>query len=147
MTRVTAVVLLLLAVAFTPLSCRSTGIKVGSKKFTESVVLGEMIKSLAEDAKVPVTHYRELGGTKLVYQALLNGDIDVYPEYTGTIAEEILGADVADSQAAMRDALAARDVLMSRPLGFNNTYALGLLKSRASELGIEKVSDLVRHPD
>jgi osmoprotectant transport system permease protein len=144
---VTAVVLLLLAVAFTPLSCRSTGIKVGSKKFTESVVLGEMIKSLAEDAKVPVTHYRELGGTKLVYQALLNGDIDVYPEYTGTIAEEILGADVADSQAAMRDALAARDVLMSRPLGFNNTYALGLLKSRASELGIEKVSDLVRHPD
>ena len=147
MIRAFVIVGMLLGLAFTPLSIRSRGIKIGSKKFTESVVLGEMVKLLAEDARDPATHYRELGGTQLVYQALLKGDIDIYPEYTGTIAQEILGRSVAASASEMRAALRKRGVLMSRPLGFNNTYVLGMLKSRAEELGIEKISDLLRFPD
>ena len=59
MIRVSAVVVMLLAVAFMPLSCRSTGINVGSKKFTESVILGECVKLLAEDAETTTTHFRE----------------------------------------------------------------------------------------
>ncbi len=147
MTRWIATIVVLLLLAFVPLSCRPQGLKVGSKKFTESVILGEMLKSLAEDAGTPTTHYRELGGTKLVFQALLNGDVDVYPEYTGTIAEEILGSDAAASPGAMEAALGERGVLLSRPLGFNNTYALAMLATRADELGIERISDLARHPD
>ncbi|MCG8449408.1 MAG: ABC transporter permease subunit [Pirellulales bacterium] len=147
MTRVALLVLLLLVIAFAPLSFREAGIKVGSKKFTESVILGEMVKLLAEDAQVPTTHYQELGGTRLVFDSLLNGDIDIYPEYTGTIAQEILGEDVSVSMEKMRAALAVRGVVMSRPLGFNNGYVLGMIKARASELGITKVSDLTKHPD
>lgn len=147
MMRTMVVALILLAVAFTPLSCDSDRIIIGSKKFTESVVLGEMIRLLAADARVPATHYRELGGTKLVFQALVNGDVDVYPEYTGTIAQEIIGPEEAGSMDAMRAALEARGVRMSEPLGFNNSYVLGMLKPRANRLGIETISDLVRHPD
>lgn len=147
MTRLIAIVFILLVLALTPLSCQPTGIKVGSKKFTESVILGEMIKSLADDADVPATHYRELGGTNLVFQALVNGEVDVYPEYTGTIAEEIVGVDKAGSLDQMRAALKKQGILMSQPLGFNNTYAMGMIEARAEELRIEKISDLVRHPD
>ena len=147
MTRVLAVVVLLLVVAFTPLSFQSTAVKVGSKKFTESVILGELIKLTVEDAQIRATHYRELGGTNLVFQAMLSGDIDVYPEHTGTIAQEILAGETDGSITAMRTALEERGVLMSQPLGFNNTYAMGMLKSRARELDIKKISDLLRHPD
>ncbi len=147
MIRTFVIVVMLLFVATVPLSCRQQGVKVGSKKFTESVILGDMAKLLVEDAEVPARHYRELGGTKLVFQALKNGDVDVYPEYTGTIAEEIIGREAASSTASMRAALQQDGVLMSEPLGFNNTYALGMTKSRASELEIEKISDLLRHPD
>jgi len=142
-----ATVVVLLAIAFVPLSCRPTAISVGSKKFTESVVLGEMVTLLAEDAGTPASHYQQLGGTRYVFQALVNGDIDVYPEYTGTIAQEIVGPEASTSEAAMREALEAQGVRMSQPLGFNNAYVLGMRRARASELGIEKTSDLVRHPD
>lgn len=147
MTRLVAVVVILLLLAFTPLSCRPEGVKVGSKKFTESVVLGELIGLLVGDAGVSATHYRELGGTQLVFQALVSGDIDLYPEYKGTIAKEILAGRTVDSDADMQSALEAHGVLMSRPLGFNNTYALGMKKTRAQDLGIKTISDLARHPD
>lgn len=138
---------LLLVLAFVPLGRRTASLKVGSKKFTESVVLGEMCQQLAEDAGAAATHYRELGGTQLVFQALVNGDIDVYPEYTGTIAEEILAETELGSLEEMRAALDGRGVKLSQPLGFNNTYVLGMLKPKAEELGIRAISDLVRHPD
>ncbi|MCG8586490.1 MAG: ABC transporter permease subunit, partial [Pirellulales bacterium] len=147
MIRLLVIVVSLLVLAFVPLSCRTEGIKIGSKKFTESVVLGEMAAELAEDAQTPATHYRELGGTQLVFQALLSGDIDLYPEYTGTIAKEILSDASTGDVAAMRAELEKRGVRMSEPLGFNNTYVLAMSKPRAKELGITKISDLVRYPD
>ncbi len=106
MTRLVAVVVILLLLAFTPLSCRPEGVKVGSKKFTESVVLGESISLLVGEADVSATHYRELGGTQLVFQALVSGDIDVYPEYKGTIAKEILAGRNIESDADMQSAKA-----------------------------------------
>src|SRR5690606_8428646 len=122
-------------------------VKIGSKKFTESVILGEILQVLATHAGTPATHYRELGGTRLVYQALLNGDIDVYPEYTGTLTEEIFAGRDLGNDAEIAASLAEEGIRMSRPLGFNITYALGMLRTRAEELGIRTMSDLLKHPD
>jgi osmoprotectant transport system permease protein len=147
MIRVVIWTLILLVVAFVPLSHRQSTVRVGSKKFTESVVLGECLRLLIQDANESATHYRELGGTKLVFEALANGEIDVYPEYTGTIREEILSDESAETLEDIRAAFERRGVAMSEPLGFNNTYALAMLRPRAEELGVTKISDLVRHPD
>ncbi len=106
-----------------------------------------MISVLVEDAGTSATHYRELGGTQLVFQALRNGDIDIYPEYSGTIRSEILAGRALADDAEMAAALREMNVSISRPLGFNNSYALGMKKSRAAELGIARVSDLMRFPD
>ena len=142
-----AAALALLLLAFTPLSCEREGVKVGSKKFTESVILGEMVSLMVADAGFPATHYRELGGSQLVFQALRNGDIDLYPEYSGTIRLEILAGRGLIDDAGVAPALHEMGVSISRPLGFNNSYALGMKQSRAKELGITRVSDLARHPD
>ncbi|MEM1450022.1 MAG: glycine betaine ABC transporter substrate-binding protein [Planctomycetota bacterium] len=136
-----------LVFAFVPLTSEREGPRVGSKKFTESVVLGDVLAGLALDADVDALHARELGGTRILFEALLSGEIDVYPEYTGTIAQEILaGRDVSDLDA-MRAALAEQGVVMSKPLGFNNGYAVGMREARAEELGITTISGLASRPD
>lgn len=119
---------------------------VGSKAFTESVVLGEMVAHLGRSAGADATHLRGLGGTRVLWQALLRGEIDVYAEYSGTIAQEILTGRVLADEAAMRRALAETNVVMGRPLGFNNTYAIGMAEKTAERLGIRTLSDLARHP-
>lgn len=115
---------------------------VGAKKFTESVVLAEMGTQLARDAGAKAER-ADLGGTPALWIALTQGDIDAYPEYTGTITREILKADVSDLDAA----LAPHGVRVSRPLGFRNNYALGMRKDVAAARGITKTSDLRAHPD
>ena len=65
-------------------------VAVGSKKFTESVILGELCSQLAGSTGARAQHRAELGGTRVLWNALLKGDIDLYPEYTGTISQEIL---------------------------------------------------------
>ena len=147
MTRLIVIAVALLCIAFVPWSFQSEGLTVGSKKFTESVILGEVVRGLALDAKVDMMHARELGGTKILFDSLVNGEIDIYPEYTGTIAEEILGGLENPTQSSLRKRLGERGITMSRPLGFNNTYALAMTKARAAELGVTCISDLVRHPD
>jgi osmoprotectant transport system permease protein len=64
-------------------------VKIGSKAFTESVILGEMLSLLARNAGASPVQLRELGGTRVLWNALLRGEIDIYPEYTGTISQEI----------------------------------------------------------
>ena len=120
---------------------------VGSKAFTESVILGEMVAQLARARGADLTHRKELGGTRFVYEALVRGDVDAYPEYTGTIAQEIFaGARVTD-EASMRAALAKQGVRMSAPLGFNNTYAIGMRRAVADKLDIRTISDLAKRPE
>ena len=122
-------------------------VRVASKNFTESVILGEMITLLIRDAGIDATHRRDLGGTRILFGALEFGDIDVYPEYTGTIAEEILAGQGVNGLDAIRAALRTRGILVSRPLGFNNTYAMGMTKERAAELNVHAISDLRAHPE
>ncbi len=121
-------------------------VTVCSKKFTESVILGEMVTQLARSTGVVTRHRAQLGGTQVVWGALLAGECDVYVEYTGTLVEEILAGRALDGEEGLRRALAEHDVRMSRPLGFNNTYALGMREARAAELSVRTISDLAAHP-
>ncbi len=124
-----------------------TTIKVGSKKFTESVILGEMAKVMAVISGIDAEHMAQLGGSRLLFNSLLAGEIDIYPEYTGTIRQELLkGLDLSDQQE-IEAHLNSRGISMTKPLGFNNTYAIGMLPERSKELGLTKVSDLRNHPD
>ena len=119
-------------------------VRIGSKASNENVILGELLAALAREAGAGAEHRAALGGTQIVYQALLKGDIDVYTEYTGTLEKEILAEEHIRSPEQLRAALMERGLAMSEPLGFNNTYALGLLASRAQELNVETISDLAR---
>ncbi len=120
---------------------------VGSKRFTESVILGEIVTQLAGALGVQAQHRREIGGTRILFNALQLGQIDVYPEYTGTITQEILAGENLTSVDDIRAALAKRGISMTAPLGFNNTYVIGVRPETAADLGIATVSDLRAHPD
>ena len=135
--------LILVALAIVPISYEKPGVRVGSKKFTENVIVGELITDAVRSQGVNAKHYRELGGTRLVFNALVKGDIDTYPEYTGTMIEETFADQTIETDAQLSAALADRGIAMTKPLGFNNKYAIGMLKSRAQQLGISKISDLV----
>ena len=120
---------------------------VGSKKFTESYVLGEIAKRTLADAGIPAEHRQGMGGTIILWEALRGGQIDAYPEYTGTIATEILRSDSNVSLDQIRASLEKLGVGMTGPLGFNNTYALVMRRSEAQRFGIRTISDLQRYPD
>ncbi len=137
--------ILLSVIAATAAQAQTT-ITLGSKKFTESYVLSEIAKTLLERAGFMVTHREGMGGTVILWQALLNGDIDAYPEYTGTLSEEILKSPAVMDDVAMRAVLAQRGIGMTSSLGFNDSYSLVMRRGLAQELGIRKISDLKRHP-
>ena len=79
--------------AFLIHSSSAADVVIGSKKFTESYVLGEIAKRTLTDAGIPAEHRQGMGGTIILWEALRGGQIDAYPEYTGTIATEILKSD------------------------------------------------------
>jgi osmoprotectant transport system permease protein len=122
-------------------------VRIGSKKFTEGIILGDIAAASLQRERIRSTHRRELGGTRILWEALLRGDVDVYAEYTGTLRQEIL-TDLRDSDdRALRAGLVARGIGMTAPLGFNDTYAIGMREDRAEQLGIRTISDLARRPE
>ena len=121
-------------------------LKVGSKRFTESYVLAEIIRQQADTAGgVPAVHQQGLGNTAIVLAALRAGSIDVYPEYTGTIAREILKLDTVPPLDEINTRLAPMGLAASVPLGFNNTYALAISTRLAEARRIATLSDLKSH--
>ncbi len=120
---------------------------VGSKNFTEGVVLGELVRGLAASTGRGVEHRQALGGTRLVFNALVSGEIDIYAEYTGTLTHEIFSQSKPTSESDLKDQLAALGLVMSRPLGFRDNFALGMRESVAERLDIRRISDLRGHPD
>ncbi len=123
---------------------------VGSKRFTESYILGEIVNQTLAAAGVNASHQPGLGNTGILEQALASGAVDVYPEYTGTIVRELLkresGKDANPSIEELNQWLAPRGLKVAVPLGFNNTYALAMAESTAQKLGIKTISDLARQP-
>jgi osmoprotectant transport system permease protein len=121
-------------------------IVVGSKIFTEGYILGELAAQTIEASAppVPVTRKLGMGSTGILFQSLSSGAIDVYADYTGTLTEAIIKNPALKSLPEIQAALGKLNLVMSEPLGFNNTYALAVRESFARENNIRTISDLAR---
>jgi len=121
-------------------------VRVGAKNFNEGYLLSEIISQLIESRGFNVERKFNLGGTLICFSALKNGEIDVYPEYTGTISEQILGSHDTESFDELKKAVYNKFKLrMSEPYGFNNTYALATKNATAKRLKLRQISDLRKH--
>jgi osmoprotectant transport system permease protein len=144
MSRGAAAGLLLAALSWQPVPLfAADGIVVGSKVFTEGYVLGEIAAQTVETAtKEAVTRKLGMGSTGIVFEALTTGAIDVYSDYTGTLAEAILKRPDLKSVDEIQSALLEMNLVMSGPLGFDDTYALAVKESFAMEHDLHSISDL-----
>lgn len=125
------------------------GITVGSKQFTENILLGEIYAQLIEaKTDIPVSRKLNLGGTSVCMPAMEKGEIDLYFEYTGTAFNEILDHELTPELTAddiletCITELGEKGLTMFDPLGLNNTYALAIKSSRLAELGVTSISQL-----
>jgi len=152
--RTSALLLLLPLLPLLPLlasACsRPDAIVVGSKNFTESMLLGEIVAQQLVRYDLPVERKLYLGGTFVCHEAIKAGQIDVYVEYTGTAHSAILALPATTDAALVRRAVdstyAARwDLTWTEPLGFNNTFAMLIRGRDAQRLGVRTLSQAVRH--
>jgi len=143
-----SLVALVLALACSASAHAADPLRAGSKRFTESYILGEILRQTAQAAgETSATHSQGLGNTAIVLNALTSNSIDVYPEYTGTLAKEILKLDAVPPLADLNARLASMGLAAGVPLGFNDTYALALRGDDAKAKGITRLSDLRAHPE
>lgn len=123
-------------------------LRVGSKRFTESYILAELLaQQAAPHARTPPQVRQGLGNTAIVYEALRAGQIDLYPEYAGTISQEILKSKEPMTLAQMHQALAPLGLGVAVPLGFNNGYALAMRAQDAKARNVTTLSAMVAHPE
>ncbi len=147
MKRIIFILSLLVLLAVVPRGSSQQGLRVASKVFTESVILGEILTQSIRETDEPATHVMQLGGTRIVYDALKRGEIDIYPEYTGTIIQEIF-ADQSDlDPKQLDDLLLADGIEMSESLGFSNNYAIAVRRETAEKYQLKSISDLASHPE
>jgi osmoprotectant transport system substrate-binding protein len=123
-------------------------IAIGSKNFTEAILVAEMYAQVLEDAGFTVERKFNLGATPVAQAALVSGDIDLYPEYTSTGLLEVLGQEPIADAAGIVEAVRAGyeeqfQLTWLEPSPFNNTNALAMTQAKADELGITSYSDLV----
>ncbi len=124
-----------------------SSLRIGSKRFTESYILAELLaQTAAPHTPTAPQVLQGLGNTAIVYEALRAGQIDLYPEYAGTISQEILKSPQPLSLEQMQAALAPLGLGVAIPLGFNDGYALAMRADDAAARGISKLSDMARHP-
>jgi osmoprotectant transport system permease protein len=143
--RISRVALGLTLLLCATLAAAQDRLRIGSKRFTESYILAQVLAQTAQ-AHAQVEVQQGLGNTAIVYEALRSGSIDLYPEYTGTIALEILKGSGATTLEAMRAQLTPLGLGVDIALGFNDGYALAMRADTAAKLGITRLSDLARHP-
>ena len=135
---------MLAAAAFAVHAADPRPVVIGSKRFTESYLLGEIARETLQQAGVAAVHRQGLGNTAVLFEALSTGAIDAYPDYTGTIARELLKTESTDL-ASLDRALAPLGLGVGVVLGFENTYALAMREDDAARAGIVKLSDLAGH--
>jgi len=119
---------------------------VGSKTFSESHLLAEIGAQLLEANGYAVQRKLGLGGTLIAYEALRRGELDMYPEYTGTLISAVL-KDPALTRDALDRELARRGLSLAPLLGFNNSYAIAVPEALAVRLSLQQISDLSAHPN
>ncbi len=118
---------------------------IGTKIFTEGYLLGELAaQTLETQRSVDISRRFGMGATGIMFEAIKAGEIDLYAEYTGTIAEAILKNPDLKTFGNIQVALSEMGLIMSPPLGFNNTYALAITAEVAREHLIKSISDLAR---
>ena len=133
-------------------ACRGgDALRIGSKNFTEQVVLGEIAAQALEAEGLRVERKLDLGGTFICHEALTAGKLDLYPEYTGTAFTAILKEKPVSDPARVRQAVERAysekwKLAWLPPLGFENTFALVMRGEDSRRLGIAKISDLAAHP-
>ena len=124
---------------------RGETIVVGSKNFTEQLVLGELVAQQLERRGIAVERRLNLGGTLICDRALLTGDIDVYVEYTGTALTAVFHQPIAADSSAVfdtvRDLYARSSRTLLPPLGFNNTFAILVRGDEARALSLRTIDD------
>lgn len=124
---------------------------VGSKNFTESVILGELLAQKLETAGCKVDRRLNMGGTFVCDSAIRNGSIDAYVEYSGTALTAILKQPSMNDRARVNDLVRReyerRNLRWSPPLGFNNTFAMIVRKADAQQHNLRTISDLARMPN
>ncbi|MBK4735676.1 ABC transporter permease/substrate-binding protein [Noviherbaspirillum pedocola] len=136
--------ILLAFLALCCLTADAQSLRIGSKRFTESYILGEILRMTAS-AHAPAEHRMGLGNTAILYEALRAGEIDLYPEYLGTITREILHSDRPATLADINAQLAPLGLAAGVPLGFSDSYGLAMREDLAQRLGITRISDLAAH--
>jgi osmoprotectant transport system permease protein len=129
-----------------PAASAQDPLRIGSKRFTESFILAQVLAQAAAP-HVTVEVRAGLGNTAIVHAALRAGSIDLYPEYVGTIALEVLKDKEAMSLAVMREQLMPLGLGVAVPLGFNDGYALAMREDKARALNITSLTDLAKHPN
>lgn len=123
-------------------------VRIGSKIFTESYILAEVLAQTIESrTDMDVQKKYGLGGTGIIFEALKNNEIDLYIEYTGTLTEAILKKPDLQSSAALKELMLKQDIVMSDSLGFNNTYAIAVKRDFAEKHALKTMSDLKKVED
>ncbi|OVE80982.1 hypothetical protein BVY03_04810 [bacterium K02(2017)] len=144
--------IILISLLFSTLFSATTNaqdvIRIGSKKFTESYLLAEiMAQKIENETNLKVERKFGLGGTLICYEALKNGEIDIYPEYSGTALKTLIKTDKDLNFKQMNVSLIKNsNILFLEPFGFNNTYALAMRSEQAKKLNIKTYSDLIKFP-
>jgi osmoprotectant transport system substrate-binding protein len=147
--RLVVPLLLTLLTMFSAIACNSsTGIKVGSKDFTEQFILGEMYALVLEDKGLKVERKLNLGGTPVAQAGLQSGQIDLYPEYTGTGLLTVLKEPAQSNQKQVFDTVAKAykekfNLVWLEPAPMNNTQALVMTQEGSKKYGIKTISQMV----
>ena len=125
---------------------RPDAVRIGAKGFTENIILGEAVDLLAEELGYAREFALREGGSGVAFRKLVSGDIDVYPDYTGTLIQSQLASQNLKSVEELRAALDDQGLAITEPIGFNNTYTIVVRTETAKELGLQTISDLRDHP-
>ncbi len=120
-------------------------VRVGSKRFTENYLLAEIFSQLLESQGYQVERRFGLAGTMVAFNALKAQEIDVYPDYTGTLTEALLKGD-KPAEWKLNQELKKNGMSLLPPLGFDNNYTLVMTQKMSQELRIRKISDLKKWP-
>lgn len=117
-------------------------VTVGSKNFGESYLLAEIAAQVLEAQGFSVNRKLGLGGTLICYEALKNAEIDLYPEYTGTLSQAVLNLPGNPDRTQINQVLANQGLELLAEYGFNNTYAIVVRDEQAQQLGLQRIGDL-----
>ena len=131
----------------TSFAADTPSIRVASKNFNESYLLGEIAAQVLEEAGFDVERRFGLGGTLICFEALVNDEIDLYVEYTGTLSQVILSAPEITTLVEIDAALAEQGLSLLAAFGFNNTYAMAVRQATAVQLGLRTIGDVGEHDD